>query len=108
MLELTLRQERIKYAKFSGGHLRVNSDLIAGVLNKGDANAENKHPVPKRRTRVHRQLFESICRSWASRTSSHQTLQPSQLDLIIDQVRASALLFLLRAQKSSQLLNSLP
>lgn len=58
MLELTLRQERIKYAKFSGGHHRVNSDLIAGILNKGDANSENKHPVPKRRTRVHRQLLE--------------------------------------------------
>mmetsp|Transcript_33522 Transcript_33522/g.58726 ORF Transcript_33522/g.58726 Transcript_33522/m.58726 type:complete len:560 (+) Transcript_33522:53-1732(+) len=58
MLELTLRQERIKYAKFSGGHHRVNSDLIAGILNKGDSNSDNKHPVPKRRTRVHRQLLE--------------------------------------------------
>jgi hypothetical protein len=34
MLEYSLRQERIKYAKLTGGHHRVNSDLISSVLSK--------------------------------------------------------------------------
>ena len=54
MLEFSLRQERIKYAKVTGGHHRVNSDLINSVLNK----VEVQNPsVKRKRSRVHRELL---------------------------------------------------
>jgi len=43
MLEFALRQERIKYAKLSGGHHRVSSDVIHSTLSKGNAAEEHKN-----------------------------------------------------------------
>ena len=58
MLEFSLRQERIKYAKLTGGHHRVNSDVISTILSRGEKNGDSiSQMLPKRRTRAHRQLL---------------------------------------------------
>ncbi|OMJ90507.1 hypothetical protein SteCoe_7094 [Stentor coeruleus] len=58
MLEFSLRQERIKYAKLTGGHHRVNSDVISTILSRSEKNSDSVGKVlPKRRTRAHRQLL---------------------------------------------------
>ena len=58
MLEFSLRQERIKYAKLTGGHHRVNSDVISTILSRGDKSGDSLgQMLPKRRTRAHRQLL---------------------------------------------------
>ena len=58
MLEFSLRQERIKYAKLTGGHHRVNSDVISTILSRGEKNGDSiGQMLPKRRTRAHRQLL---------------------------------------------------
>ena len=58
MLEFSLRQERIKYAKLTGGHHRVNSDVISTILSRGEKNKDSiGQMLPKRRTRAHRQLL---------------------------------------------------
>lgn len=58
MLEYSLRQERIKYAKLTGGHHRVNSDVITSILSRDDKNGDSANSaLPKRRTRAHRQLL---------------------------------------------------
>ena len=55
MLEFALRQERVKYAKLTGGHHRVNSDVISNILSRTEANGESAAShLPKRRTRAHR------------------------------------------------------
>mmetsp|Transcript_20635 Transcript_20635/g.20570 ORF Transcript_20635/g.20570 Transcript_20635/m.20570 type:complete len:128 (-) Transcript_20635:874-1257(-) len=58
MLEYSLRQERIKYAKLTGGHHRVNSDVITSILSRDEKNGEGSaNAPPKHKTRAHRQLL---------------------------------------------------
>ncbi|OMJ91111.1 hypothetical protein SteCoe_6370 [Stentor coeruleus] len=58
MLEFSLRQERIKYGKLTGGHHRVNSDVISTILSRKEKNSDSiGQMLPKRRTRAHRQLL---------------------------------------------------
>jgi striatin 1/3/4 len=57
MLEFSLRQERIKYAKLSTGHQRMNSDVINNILSRVEKSLEPGQFLPKRRTRAHRQML---------------------------------------------------
>lgn len=57
MLEYSLRQERIKYAKLTGGHHRVNSDMISSILSRAEKDDTSSSGLPRRRSRAHRQLL---------------------------------------------------
>ena len=57
MLEFSLRQERIKYAKLAQGNSNVNTDIIGGVLQKANLNANLYERIAKRRAKAQRPLL---------------------------------------------------
>lgn len=53
MLEFSLRQERIKYAKLAQGNANVGSaDIIGNVLQKANLNANLYDKIAKRRAKA--------------------------------------------------------
>lgn len=52
MLEFSLRQERIKYAKLSQGNGASNTDLIGSVLQKANLNTNLYDRIAKRRAKA--------------------------------------------------------
>jgi len=59
MLEFSLRQERIKYAKLAQGNSNssVNTDIIGSVLSKANLNANLYEKIAKRRAKAQRPLL---------------------------------------------------
>jgi striatin 1/3/4 len=58
MLEFSLRQERIKYAKLAQGNPNVgNTDIIGSVLSKANLNANLYEKIAKRRAKAQRPLL---------------------------------------------------
>jgi len=58
MLEFSLRQERIKYAKLAQGNTDVGStDIIGQVMSKANLNTNLYEKVAKRRAKAQRPLL---------------------------------------------------
>ena len=79
LLEFSLRQERIKYAKLTGGHHRVNSDVISTILSRNDKNTDSAQILPKRRTRAHRQLLSKYLQELGLEDIFTSDLPPRQI-----------------------------
>jgi hypothetical protein len=56
MLEFSLRQERVKYAKLAGGG-DPGSDIIGAALQKASANSNLYEKIAKRRAKAQRPLL---------------------------------------------------
>ena len=79
MLEFALRQERIKYAKLTGGHHRVNSDIISSLLRKGDKAEEGARTVVStRKARNHRQILSKFLQEIGYEDIFALEVQPKQ------------------------------
>ena len=52
MLEFSLRQERIKYAKLAQGQPSSGTDIIGNVLQKANLNANLYDRIAKRRAKA--------------------------------------------------------
>jgi striatin 1/3/4 len=81
MLEFALRQERIKYAKLTGGHHRVNSDIISSLLRKDKPEEAMRTVVSARKTRNHRQMLSKFLQEIGYEdifALDSQSKQPSQ------------------------------
>ena len=61
MLEFSLRQERIKYAKLAQGNNSVNTDIIGSVLAKANLNVNLYDKIAKRRAKAQRPLLLKYC-----------------------------------------------
>ena len=80
MLEFSLRQERIKYAKLTGGHHRVNSDVISTILSRDSKTVDSAGQIlPKRRTRAHRQLLSKYLQELGLEDIFTSDLPPRQI-----------------------------
>ena len=80
MLEFSLRQERIKYAKLTGGHHRVNSDVISTILSRDNKTVDSTGQIlPKRRTRAHRQLLSKYLQELGLEDIFTTDLPPRQI-----------------------------
>lgn len=58
MLEFSLRQERVKYAKLAQGNSNIgNTDIIGSVLQKANLNTHLYEKIAKRRAKAQRPLL---------------------------------------------------
>ena len=58
MLEFSLRQERVKYAKLAQGNSNIgNTDIIGSVLQKANLNVNLYDKIAKRRAKAQRPLL---------------------------------------------------
>jgi len=58
MLEFSLRQERVKYAKLAAGNSSIgNTDIIGSVLQKANLNTNLYEKIAKRRAKAQRPLL---------------------------------------------------
>lgn len=57
MLEFSLRQERVKYAKLASGQGVENTDIIGSVLQKANLNNNLYDKIAKRRATAQRPLL---------------------------------------------------
>jgi hypothetical protein len=57
MLEFSLRQERLKYAKVTGTAPNVNTDIINSVMMKANLNSNLYEKIAKRRAKAQRPLL---------------------------------------------------
>jgi hypothetical protein len=57
MLEFSLRQERLKYAKITQGQPGLQTDIIGDVLQKASLNTNLYEKIAKRRAKAQRPLL---------------------------------------------------